>query len=82
MKTSQDFQKISAGVSLAILTLGFSSIGIVSLIHATVSGDSTTCSPTSCVIGGWASMAVSGAFLFAAFVHWQRNSFFGVNTAL
>ena len=82
MKTSQDFQKISARVSLFILALGFSSIGLMSLIHATVSGDSITCSAISCVIGGWASMAVAGVFLFAAFVHCQRNSFFGVNTAL
>ena len=82
MKTSQDFQKISAGISLVILALGFSSIGIVSLIHAAFSDDSITCSAMSCVIGGWASMAVAGVFLFAAFVHCQRNSFFGVNTAL
>jgi len=27
-------------------------------------------------------MNPAGVFLFAAFVHWQRNSFFGVNTAL
>jgi len=40
MKTSQDFQKISAGVSLFILALGFSSIGLMSLIHQPLSGDS------------------------------------------
>jgi Mn2+/Fe2+ NRAMP family transporter len=80
MKTFQDFQKISAGVSLVILALGFLSIGLGSLIHATGSGDSIACSAMSCVIGGWASMAVAGVFLFAAFVHWQRNSFFRVNT--
>jgi len=27
-------------------------------------------------------MNPAGVFLFAAFFHWQRNSFFGVNTAL
>jgi hypothetical protein len=82
MKTFQDFQKISAGVSLVILALGFSSIGLGSLIHATVSGDLIPCAAMSCVLGGGASMAVAGVFLFAAFLHWQRNSFFRVNTSL
>jgi hypothetical protein len=77
MKTSQDFQKISAGVSLVILALGFSSIGLMSLIHAPVPGDSIPCGAMSCVVGGWTSMAVASVFLLTAFVHWQR-----VNTAL
>jgi hypothetical protein len=82
MKTLQDFQKISAGLSLVILALGFSSIGLASVIHATASDDSITCSAVSCAMGGWASVAVACVFLFAAFVHWQRNSFLGLNTAL
>ena len=73
MKTSLDFQKLSAGVSLVILALGFLSIGLISLIHTTPSGD---LSAMSCVIGAWASMTVAGVFLLASFVYWQRNSFF------
>jgi hypothetical protein len=59
MKTSQDFQKISAVVSLFIHALGFSSIGLTSLIHQRLSGDSPAFSGLSCVIGGWASVAVA-----------------------
>jgi hypothetical protein len=76
MKTSQDFQKISAGVSLFILALGFSSIGLMSLIHQPLSGDSLAFSAMSCVIGGWASISVASIFLFAAFVYWRRHSRF------
>jgi hypothetical protein len=48
---NQYFQKISAGVSLFILALGFSSIGLLSLIHQPLSGDSLAFSVMSCVIG-------------------------------
>jgi hypothetical protein len=48
MKNSQDFQKLSAGVSLVILALGFLLIGLMSLIHTTASGN---LSAMSCVIG-------------------------------
>ena len=74
MKTSQDFQKISAGVSLFILALGFSSIGLLSLIHQSLSGDSLAFSAMSCVIGGWASIAVASVFLFAALHYLRRHS--------
>ena len=74
MKTSQDFQKISAGVSLFILALGFSSIGLMSLIHQPLSGDSLAFSWLSCVIGGWASIAVASVFIFAALLHVRRHS--------
>jgi hypothetical protein len=74
MKTSQDFQKISAGVSLFILALGFSSIGLMSLIHQPLSGDSLALSGLSCVIGGWASIAVASVFIFAALLHVRRHS--------
>jgi hypothetical protein len=74
MKTSQDFQKILAGVSLFILALGFSSIGLMSLIDQPLSGDSLSCSPLSCLIGGWSSIAVASVFLFAGLLHLRRHS--------
>jgi hypothetical protein len=74
MKTSQDFQKISARVSLFILALGFSSIGLMSLIHQPLLGDSLAFSAMSCVIGGWASIAVASVFLFAALLYLRRPS--------
>ena len=70
MKTSQAFQKISAGVSLFILALGFSSIGLMSLIHQPLSDDSLV----FIVIGGWASIAVASVFIFAALLHVRRHS--------
>jgi hypothetical protein len=72
MKASQHLQKISAGVSLVILSLGFLSIGLVSLSPARLSSDSPSFSPTSCALGGWASVATASIFLFAACVYWRR----------
>jgi len=66
MKTSQDFQKVSATVSLFILALGFSSIGLMSLIRHPLSGDSLAFGAMSCVIGGGASIMVASVFLLAA----------------
>ena len=74
MKRSKHVQKISAVVSLVILALGFSLIGLMSLIHPTRSGESFTSSAISCVIGGSASMATAGVFLFAALVCWRRST--------
>jgi hypothetical protein len=74
MKTSQAFRKTSVGISLFILALGFSSIGLMSLIHQTLSGDSLAFSGLSCVIGGWASIAVASVFIFAALLHVRRHS--------
>ena len=74
MKTSQAFQKISAGVSLFILALGFSSIGLMSLIHQSLSDDSLAFSAMSCAIGGWASIAVASIFIFAALRYLRRHS--------
>jgi hypothetical protein len=68
MKTSQAFQKTSVGISLFILALGFSSIGLISLIHQPLSDDSLA------VIGGWASIAVASVFIFAALLHVRRHS--------
>jgi hypothetical protein len=75
MKTSQDFQKISAGVSLFILALGFLSIGLMSLIHQhqPLSDDSLAFSAMSCVIGGWASIGVAGVFIFVALLYSRRH---------
>jgi hypothetical protein len=72
MNTSQHFQKISAGVSLATLAVGFCFIGLMSLMHPTLSGDSIASTAISCTIGGWASMATASVFLLAAWIYWRR----------
>jgi hypothetical protein len=69
MKTSQAFQRISVGVSLFILALGFSSIGVMSLIHQPLSDEPLALSAMGSVIGGWASIAVASVFIFAALLH-------------
>jgi len=74
MNTPQYFQKISTGLSLAILAIGFSAIGLLSLIHGPLSGDSVDLSATSCTIGGFAGLAAGSIFLCAALVFWRRSS--------
>ena len=65
-------QRVSAGISLVILALGFSLIGLLSLTHGPLAGDSLAFSATSCVLGGWAGLAAGSIFLGAAFVYWHR----------
>jgi hypothetical protein len=74
MNIPQYFQKISTGLSLAILAIGFSAIGLLSLIHGPLSADSMDLSGTSCTIGGFAGLAAGSIFLCAALVYWRRCS--------
>lgn len=71
-QASPSVRKISAGISLVILALGFSLIGLLSLTHGPLAGDSLAFSATSCVLGGWAGLAAGSVFLGAAFVYWHR----------
>ena len=71
-QVSRLLQKISAGISLVVLALGFSFIGLLSLIHGPIAGDSLAFSATSCAIGGWASLVAGSIFLGVAFVYWRR----------
>lgn len=71
-QAAQSVQRVSAGISLVILALGFSLIGLLSLTHGPLAGDALAFSATSCVVGGWASLAAGSVFLWAAFVYWRR----------
>jgi hypothetical protein len=71
-QVSRLLQKISAGISLVVLALGFSFIGLLSLIHGPIAGDSLAFSATSCAIGGWAGLVAGSIFLGVAFVYWRR----------
>jgi hypothetical protein len=71
-QASHSVQKVSAGISLVILALGFSLIGLLSLTHGPLAGDSLACSATSCVVGGWAGLGAGSIFLGAAFAYWRR----------
>jgi hypothetical protein len=65
-------QKIPAGISLVILAFGFFWIGLLSLTHGTLAGDSLAFSAISRVIGGWASPGAGSIFSGAAFVYWRH----------
>src|SRR5215469_14625922 len=69
MNTPQYFQRISAGVSLVILAIGFSAIGLLSIIHGPLAGDSLDLSATSCTVGGFAGLVAGSIFFCAAFVY-------------
>jgi hypothetical protein len=71
-KASRSVQKISAGISLVILALGFSLIGLLSLTHGPLAGDSLAYSATSCVLGAWAGLGAGSIFCGAALVFWRR----------
>jgi hypothetical protein len=71
-QASRSFQKISAGISLVILALGFSLIGLLSLTHGPLAGDSLAFSAISCVIGGWAGVGAGSIFFSVAFVFWRH----------
>ena len=71
-QASRSAQKVSAGISLVILALGFSLIGFLSLTHGPLAGDSLAFSATSCVVGGWAGLGAGSIFFGTAFVYWRH----------
>jgi len=73
MKTTQHLQKISTGISLVVLALGFSLIGLTSVLHPLHSGDAPDFNGTSCALGGTAGLAAGTIFFVAAFLYWRRQ---------
>ena len=75
MKPSQQIQRISAGISLLILAIGFTLMGLMSILHRPLSGDGLeVSSKTGCSVGGCASMATGSIFSFAALLFWRQPS--------
>jgi hypothetical protein len=72
MKTSPRLQKISTGLSLVTLALGFSLMGLVSVNHQVSSGDDL--STAICALGGWAGVAAGSVFFVTAFFYCRRSS--------
>jgi hypothetical protein len=70
----RDLKRTSAGISLLMLALGFSLLGILSFITrpqaelAIVSGVEQNC----CVAGSVASVLAGTIFLVAACIYWRR----------
>ena len=71
-QASRSVRKISAGISLVILALGFSLIGLLSLTHGSLAGDALAFSAISRAVGGWAGLGTGSIFFGAAFVYWRH----------
>jgi hypothetical protein len=69
-------KRISTSMSLVILTLGFSLLGLLTLINSNREGMVSTLSfeNSSAVVGSSVSIVLGAAFLVAAFLYWSRYS--------
>jgi hypothetical protein len=74
MKTSQHLQKIAVGASLLILALGFSLIGVMSVLHPRHSGEAVEFNGISRIAGCSAGLAAGSIFFVAAFSYWRKYS--------
>ena len=72
--TRRWLKRISTSMSLVILTLGFSLLGLLTLINSSREGVVNTLSfeHSSAVVGSSVSIALGVAFLVAAFLYWSR----------
>jgi hypothetical protein len=73
-ETLRWFLSVRSAVSLLILALGFSSIGMVALIHRPLPDESFAKSDKSCIAGTWAAFAVSSLFFGGACYDWRRRA--------
>jgi hypothetical protein len=74
MSTTRHFQKISTGISLVVLAVGFSLIGLTSVLHPLCSVDAPDFNGTGCALGGTAGLAAGIIFFVAALLSWRRIS--------
>jgi hypothetical protein len=72
MNATRHFQKISTGLSLVVLAVGFSLIGLTSVLHPLCSVDGPDFNRTSCALGGTAGLAAGTIFFVAALLYWRR----------
>jgi hypothetical protein len=74
--TRRWLKRISTSMSLVILTLGFSLLGLLPLINRNLVGVVNTLSfeNSSAVIGSSVSIVLGAAFLVAASLYWSRYS--------
>ena len=74
--TRRVLKKISTSMSLVILTLGFSLLGLLTLLSSNREGAiNTLClENSSAVVGSSVSIVLGVAFLVAAFLYWSRYS--------
>jgi hypothetical protein len=76
MKTQRYLQKISTGISLVVLGLGFSSLGLLSFVNKPQAGlANVPCMDSaSCIAGSAASLLAGTTFLVATCVYWGRGN--------
>jgi hypothetical protein len=76
VNTRRWLKRISTSLSLVILTLGFSLLGLLTLINSNRGGVVNTLSfqNSSAVVGSSVSIVLGAAFLVAAFLYWSRYS--------
>ena len=69
-------QNLSTGISLVILSAGFSLLGILSFLnrHHDAEAASRCLNNGFCVAGSIVSLVTGAAFLFAACIYWSRYS--------
>ena len=71
MKTSQQLQEISAGISLIVLAAGFVLMGIMSILYQPANALEIG-STASTIMGGCAGIGAGSIFSFAALIYWRR----------
>jgi len=74
IKTINYMQNLSTGLSLVILSAGFSLLGILSFLnrHHNAEAGSRCLSNGFCVAGSIVSLVTGAAFLIAACIYWSR----------
>jgi polyferredoxin len=74
MKSQRRLQKISARISLVILTLGFSFLGLLSFVNKPQADLATVpcVESASSIAGSAASLLAGTTFLVASCVYWRR----------
>ena len=74
--TRRWLKRISTSMSLVILTLGFSLLGLLTLINSNRAGavNALSFEHSSAVVGSSVSIVLGAAFLVTAFLYWSRYS--------
>ena len=68
-------RRVAPRISIVILALGFSVLGVLSLMHKhqVCAASGLTFEDASSIIGGTASFMLGGVFLIAGTLRWDRS---------
>jgi hypothetical protein len=75
LKQKHHLKRAAVRVSIMVLALGFSMIGLLSLIgkHHVCDGTGISLENVSSIIGGTTSFMLGGIFLVAGALHWDHS---------